>query len=235
MAEPIIELELYLVRHGQSQSNAGLLDAADVRAFEDPFLTEKGLRQAELLGEFYARVDFDCILSSGMNRALQTAGEVAKRQLHARTVEAHPLFTENGVPERFGVKGFGEIRSAHPYAVPAAGTDAGGNFVIVQDHPPDEVRYARAQQALNYLRTRFTRGEKVMVVAHANFNTFFTFAALGLGPVQPFDVAFCNTGTAKYIFYKEGTGRWDVDSHMIYHNCMAHLAGEFGDDIVTAW
>ena len=217
MAEPVIELELYLVRHGQSQSNAGLLDAADVRAFEDPFLTEKGLRQAELLGEFYARVDFDCILSSGMNRALQTAGGVAKRQL------------------RFGVKGFGEIRSAHPYAVPAAGTDEGGNFVIVQDHPPDEVRYARAQQALNYLRARFTRGEKVMVVAHANFNTFFTFAALGLGPVQPFDVAFCNTGTAKYIFYKEGTGRWDVGSHMIYHNCMAHLAGEFGDDIVTAW
>ena len=126
MPDPIIELELYLVRHGESRSNAGLLDPEDFRAFEDPFLTEKGVRQAQLLGEFYSRLDFDCILASGQNRALQTAGEVAARQIRTRSVEAHPLFTEGRLASEFGEKHFDEIAAAHPFAIPAQGVDPAG-------------------------------------------------------------------------------------------------------------
>ncbi len=235
MSEPVIELELYLARHGESRSNAGLGDPADVRGWEDPPLSEKGERQARLLGEFYARMEFDCILASGLDRAIQTAGEVAARQKRVRTVETHPLFTENGTSARFGAKTIAEIRKKHPFAVPAAGTDPDGSFVYTEDDPPDARRLERGRAALLYLRQRFRCGEKVFVAAHANFNTFFMLAALGQ-PVNPgFDVAFMNTGVTKFIFFAPGTGRWGEDTHVIWHNSCAHLANDFPDAILTAW
>ena len=235
MGEPVIELELYLVRHGESRSNIGLGDPADVKAQQDPPLSDKGERQARLLGEFYANMEFDCILSSGLTRALQTAEAVAARQAKAKTVEVHPVFTECGTSVSLGVKTIEEIRADFPFAVPALGTDEGGNYVFTEDDPPDERRFARAKEAVRYLRERFHSGEKVMVTAHANFNTFFVFAALGL-PIDPgFDVAFLNTGVTKFIFFAPGTGRWEQDTHMIWHNNCAHLAGEFPKDILTAW
>ena len=235
MGEPVIELELYLARHGESRSNAGIGDQTDVRGWEDPPLSEKGERQARLLGEFYARMEFDCILSSGLDRAIQTAGEVALRQKRVNTVEIHPAFTENGTSERFGVKTMAEIREKYPFAVPAFGTDPAGSFVYTETDPPDERRLERGHEALTYLRRRFHSGEKVFLAAHANFNTFFILAALGQPVFPGFDVAFMNTGVTKFIFYAPGTGRWGEDTHIIWHNSCAHLANDFPDAILTAW
>ena len=233
MPDPIIELELYLVRHGESRANAGLPAGDDPQAAADPFLSDRGLRQAQLLGEYYASVPFDRIIASGMNRALQTAAEAAKRQTYATLVEAHPVFTECGVGTDFGEKPFEKIRNAFPCAIPAEGADPNGNFIFTQNSPSDELRMARAKESLRYLRERFHNGERVMLVAHANFNTFFVFAALGLSTHEIFDIAFANTGVTKLVFYKEGTGLWGADTHLIYHNDRSHLANEFPDDLVT--
>ena len=234
MADPIPELELYLVRHGQSQSNAGLGDPADVRAFQDPVLTKKGLLQAQLLGEYYKRYPLDCVLSSGMNRALETAGEVAQRQARANTVETHPIFTECGVPRAFGRKTFAEIKSAYPFAEPAAGLSTASNFVFTGEPDTDEARDARAQTALRYLRERFRHGERVMVVAHAAFSTVMLFAALDLGPSPAFDFSFVNTGVSKLLFYRPGTGKYDADVHLVFHDDRSHLAAMFADELVDA-
>ena len=234
MGEPVIELELYLVRHGESRANVGLGDPADVKGWHDPPLSDRGDKQARLLGEFYANMEFDCILSSGLTRALQTAGEVASRQSRARAVEAHPLFTEGRLASKFGEKHFDEIAAAHPYAVPAQGVDPTGNFVVTQDEPDDAPTVLRAEKALAYLHERFRSGEKVMVVAHAMFNTVLLFTALGLSADGVFDFAIANTGVTKLVFYQKGTGLWGCDTHLIYHNCLAHLTGEFPDVVFTA-
>ena len=234
MAEPVTELELYLVRHGESRSNAGIGDPTDVRAFEDPVLTKKGLLQAQLLGEYYKRYPLDCVLASGLNRALETAAEVAQRQARANSVEAHPIFTECGVPRAFGRKTFREIQSAYPLAKPAAGLSTASNFVFTGEPDTDEARYARAQTALRYLRERFRRGERVMVVAHAAFSTFMLFAALDLGPSPAFDLPFVNTGVSKLLFYRPGTGRFGSDVHLVFHDDRSHLAAVFADELVDA-
>ena len=235
MGEPIIELELYLARHGESRSNAGLGDTNDIRGWEDPPLSEKGETQARLLGEFYARMPFDCVLASGLDRAVQTAGEVALRQAKARKVEISPLFSENGTPPSFGIKTLGELRQKFPFVIPAAGADETGSFVYTEEDPSDERRLARGHEALRFLRQRFHSGEKVFLAAHANFNTFFILAALGQ-PVNPgFDVAFLNTGVTKMIFYAPGTGRWGEDTHIIWHNNACHLAAAFPETILNAW
>ncbi len=233
MVEPIIELELYLARHGESRSNAGLGDAADVRGWEDPPLSEKGETQARLLGEFYARMPFDCVLASGLDRAVQTAGAVALRQTKARTVEVSPLFSENGTPPAFGIKTLDELKQKFPFVIPAAGADETGSFVSVEEDPSDERRLARGHEALGYLRRRFHHGEKVFLAAHANFNTFFILAALGQSADPDFDFAFANTGVTKLVFYAPGTGRWGEDTHVIYHNERSHLAAVYPEDLLT--
>ena len=235
MVEPIIELELYLARHGESRSNAGLGDAGDVRGWEDPPLSEKGEIQARLLGEFYARMEFDCVLASGLDRAVQTAGAVALRQAKARAVEVSPLFCENGTPPAFGIKTLDELKRKFPFVIPAAGADETGSFVYTEADPSDERRLARGHEALGYLRRRFHNGEKVFLAAHANFNTFFILAALGQRVNPGFDVAFMNTGVTKFIFFAPGTGRWGEDTHIIWHNNACHLAAAFPEDILKAW
>lgn len=235
MTEPIIMLELYLARHGESLANAGLEDPNDENSRRDPPLSAKGETQARLLGEFYARMEFDCILSSGLERAVQTADEVARRQKRMHTVEVSPLFTENGTGSDFGVKTIQEIRQKHPFAIPAAGADPAGSFVYTEDDISDERRLQRGQEALTYLRSRFYRGEKVFLAAHANFNTFLMLAALGQNVNPGFDVAFLNTGVTKMLFFAPGTGRWGEDTHMIWHNNACHLAADFPDAILNAW
>ena len=76
MRENNIELELYLVRHGESMGNAGLADTLCDELKNDPPLTEKGERQADLLGRYFADLPLDALLASGMRRALQTAEAV---------------------------------------------------------------------------------------------------------------------------------------------------------------
>ena len=66
--KPIVELELYLIRHGQSQGNVGY-DKEDLTPQEqhDPILTEKGVKQAQLAGKHLSTVDFNRIYGVRIN------------------------------------------------------------------------------------------------------------------------------------------------------------------------
>ena len=70
-----MEYELYLIRHGQSETNTNpdhMGQTAEVK------LTDLGERQAELLGERFAKekTEFDFVFSSPYKRALDTANIV---------------------------------------------------------------------------------------------------------------------------------------------------------------
>lgn len=119
-----IKLELYLVRHGQSMSNAGSDGGLNYEFKNDSPLTELGVKQAELLGEYFADLPLDCILTSGLRRASRTAYEVAKRQPEngCRKVEIHKILTECGTDEECRGRTIDEIRRDIPCAVCGDGT-----------------------------------------------------------------------------------------------------------------
>lgn len=66
-------MDLYIIRHGESQGNIG----QDV---ENPKLTDWGHKQAELLASRLKNVKFDAILSSPLERAIQTATPLSELQ-----------------------------------------------------------------------------------------------------------------------------------------------------------
>lgn len=65
---------LYIARHGESLGNTGEDTGIN------PALSEKGHIQAELLGKRMKNIQLDCILSSPLIRAIQTAEKTATLQ-----------------------------------------------------------------------------------------------------------------------------------------------------------
>ncbi len=230
MSNAIIEMELYIVRHGESMGNVGREAELDEQLRHDPPLTEKGQKQADLLGRYFADLPLDALFASGMRRALQTAEAVRFYQPEngAKTMQVHKIFTECNTGEDTKARTIKEINLDFPQAVCAPETDAHEGIMFYGRDDSDAMLLERGKQAIAYLRTHFHNGERVMVAAHAAFNTFMLYAALGLSHEQKFDPSFYNTGITKIIFFKQGTARF-ADVYLEYMNSVPHLIAEYPD------
>lgn len=67
---------IYLVRHGQSHSNAGIYESGQTEL--DTTLTAKGIEQAKLRAMEFKNISFSAAYSSDLMRAIQTAELIAK-------------------------------------------------------------------------------------------------------------------------------------------------------------
>jgi broad specificity phosphatase PhoE len=76
-------LDLYFVRHGETEWNK----AGRMQGRLDSNLTEKGLEDAERLGEYLRETQFDEIISSPSSRTIQTAEKLAGSTAAIRTDE----------------------------------------------------------------------------------------------------------------------------------------------------
>jgi len=165
-----------------------------------------------------------------MRRALQTAEAVRFYQPAngAKSVQVHKVFTECNTGEDTKGRTIKEINLDFPQAVCAFETEETERIMFYGEDDSDAVLLARGKEAISYIRRHFYKGEKVMVAAHAAFNTFMLYAALGLSHEQIFDPSFYNTGITKIIFFKEGTGKFG-DVHLEYMNSIPHLVDTYPD------
>ena len=86
----------------------------------------------------------------------------------------------------------------------------------------------RAQAAIDYLRSRHGGGQKIAVVSHAAFLTYFIFRICGVKEVMPpFDIDLNNTGVTRVKFYQPCTNPFG-DVVFAYINNTAHLAAMNG-------
>ena len=85
-------MDLYIIRHGESQGNVG----HDV---ENPELTELGRKQAELLALRLRNIRFDAILSSPLKRAVQTASPLS--EIRAQQAPAAATAYSHGAAKPF--------------------------------------------------------------------------------------------------------------------------------------
>lgn len=89
-----MEKQVYLVRHGQSESNLDrIMRGAEAQ------LSDRGRAQAELVAERVARLGVDALIASPFIRTLDTARAIA--QSTGLTIEEEQLFREWGEPSLF--------------------------------------------------------------------------------------------------------------------------------------
>lgn len=209
--QPITELELYIIRHGESLGNAGYGGKTDLTLKEgtDPVLSEKGLSQAIAAGEFYANTRFDAVYSSPLLRAAQTAFEIIKRQPVQLPHFILPDICELGIPPEYKGVQIEEIREFSPTAVYADGVDPSETRLRYDGHESPEKLLQRMSFVIDFFRSRYTNGEKIALVSHAAFITNLVFYIMGLNLEKPcFDIDFDNTGVTRLIYYKPGTYKW---------------------------
>lgn len=226
-SKPIIELELYLIRHGQSMGNAGYNGRADLTLKEcnDPLLTEKGEKQADLAGQYLKNIDFDYFYSSALIRAIRTADGILRYQSEKKPLNILPFLSEVGIsPEYDGIT-VDEMKEFCETAILADGISENDPRVYHSTFENEAEMFERASNVIRYLRSRYFNGEKVAVVAHAAFLTILIFYIMGLKEAPVFDISIQNTGITKVVFYKEGTNPYG-DITFEYINNTAHLKSE---------
>ncbi len=221
--KPVKELELYLIRHGQSMGNAGYgREDLTLKESNDPYLTEKGINQAAACGKYLAETEFDAFYSSGLLRAVQTANEIMKFQKDGAILNILPLLTEVGITKDYNGAGMEEIREIRSTARLADGISESDPLVFHNAMHDEEALYNRASKAIEYFRNKYKNGEKIAVVSHAAFMTFIVFGIMGFTKSPVFDIDFNNTNITKIVFYKEGTNKYG-DIVFEYINNTAHL------------
>lgn len=209
--QPTVELELYIVRHAQSMGNAGYNGKKELTLKEgnDPVLTEKGIAQAVAAGEFLSEINFDEIYSSPLLRAAHTAAEIAKRQPAEKILRLFPELCEIGIDSEYNGADFAEISELYPKAEYADGVLSKKPYLCHEMHDEHEKIYQRAQRVMDYIRSRYKNGEKILLVSHAAFITNLVLCSMGFNAAEiKFDLDFHNTGITKIIFYKPGTNKW---------------------------
>lgn len=225
--KPIKELELYIIRHGQSMGNAGYDKSDDEltqREIHDPILTEKGKAQADKAGSYLRETPFDAVFSSAMLRAVETATEILKYQQNTKTLNILPVACEMiNAPDYKGAT-MDDIRSINANAVLAEGVAPDSPMIYSSAIENDEAfAYERAEKVIGYLHSRYCNGEKVALVSHAAFMTYLAFSIMGFRQKAPaFDISFSNTGITKVVFYKHGTNIYG-DTVFEVINDTAHL------------
>lgn len=223
--KPIVELELYIIRHGESMGNIGYNGRTDLTLKEgvDPVLSDKGINQAIAAGKHLADTDFDAVYSSALMRAVRTAGEIINKQPTPKTLYVHPVYTEMGIPEEYHAVSIDELRELCPTVAIADGVDPESRLMESTSGSDEKGMFERGKRAIEYLRSKYSNGEKIAVVSHAAFITYMVFYIMGYTEKVPsFDIDFNNTGITKVIFYKKGTNKYG-DIVFEYINSTAHL------------
>ena len=222
--KPIKELELYIIRHGQSMGNIERnTDGLSITDLHDPRLTDLGKKQAIACGERFKDTEFDAVYSSALLRAVETATEIIKKQPSEKTLKVLPLLTEAGVSEEYCHSSFTEINKINKNAVLADDINPTKSLFYYNSTSDESDLFERAEKALEYIKTHQKQGEKIAIVSHAAFITYLVFSLMGYKKECPlYDLDFKNTGVTKVTIYKKGTNKYG-DTVFEFINDTSHL------------
>jgi len=245
-------MQLYLLRHAQSESNARWdSNPGEQFHYSDPGLTELGRNQAAAIAEHLAlsnptspvnqynsdnRKGFDLthIYTSLMLRAIQTADTIAEKldmPLYGRT----DLHEWGGVyewdvekNENIGLPGQNRAFFTEHFprlVLPDDFNDAGW---WSRPHEPSADIPARARRVFNFLRARHgLTDDRVLLVSHGGFLNYFLGRLLNLTPKQSQQ----NLDKHQwFVTYNTGLARIDFGNEftgLVYLNRIKHLRDEW--------
>lgn len=148
-------MRIYIVRHGATETLEKRINQKD----NEP-LNENGVKQAKELGKRFLKVKLDLVVSSPLDRAVQTAEYISPK------IEKSIIFSEIKRPsELIGL-------SKEDERVMSVKKKIGEMYVIdpkwhYADEENYEDLYKRGMAALEFLKSKNL--ENILVVTHANF------------------------------------------------------------------
>lgn len=249
-------MQLYLIRHGQSQNNAlWSHTGSDKKRVEDPLLTDIGERQAHATAEFIGQTDngnsaeipesarddpfnrigfaFTHLYTSLMTRAIQTATPIAKET-------GLPLLTWEEIHESGGIF-LEDPETGENNGLPGPNRtyfEATFPHLQLPDtlgetgwwNRPMETREQAFQRAIAFSQALIDRhgdsNDRVAIVTHAGFTFAVMAALLGLNPSHD---TLGESRRARVVVNNTSITRFQVDGEyvrLIYFNRLDHLPTE---------
>lgn len=148
-----VYLQLYIIRHAESMGNV-YPDNEELKV--NPPLSEKGKNQAKALAERFRGFSPDCLYSSPLQRARETAEEIS----HATNSEIIIWDT---------------LIEANTYIKDGK---------VFHEDESDESLEARAEFIIKTLKAKHRNHESVVLVSHGTFMSYLCNAALGIKNVD---------------------------------------------------
>jgi 2,3-bisphosphoglycerate-dependent phosphoglycerate mutase len=229
-------VKLFLIRHGQSTNNVTeILGTGAQNRKPDPFLTDIGKTQAQLLADFIKahpqQFGFTHLYVSPMRRTLQTAQPLAQAlnmpmEVWTDVYEMGGVYEE--VPEGGTKGGTGLTRSEIQKDFPEAvmGDDVTENGWYDANKNMESVSHflMRAIKLNLTLRERHKTSERIAIVTHGLFMDALMKALTNTIPTSPKDLfyLFYNTGITR-VEFNEKIGHYDEKMRIYYQNRLDHL------------
>jgi len=195
--------DIIFLRHGESVGNV----ERRWQGQADYPLTERGRQQAQALADRWLAEGrtFDCILTSPLKRARETADIIAGAL--GMPVESDPIWEERNIGEVAGMTGE-EVNQRFPdrdFITPFAA-------IVGDQGEGDWELYLRAGQALHGLLQR--EPGKYLVVSHGGLLNQVMYAVVGITPQANFSgprFRFRNTGFA-HLTYRARSHQWQINA-----------------------
>lgn len=208
--------EIFYIRHAATQGGT----FAD-RSECDIDLSPLGEKQILLLGERYAGLSFDAVFSSPLVRCIKTAAAVAEKLDGRAEIEVMPELVENGtVPGYPGADM--DYLSRYYDKLRLCKDRVYGDENGLAPNNTDELNDARSKLLVDYFKSRFTYGQKILVVAHGSLGNHFIPAAVGMPPGD-YILSIDNTSVSKIKYTPDGKQR------ISFLNSTEHLRGIMPD------
>ena len=186
-------LEIILARHGETDWNVDEV----FRGRIDVELNEKGVRQAELLGEYLSGLKIDAVFSSPLKRALKTAKTVAGH--HALGVDIVQGLIDFDYGEWQGLS-HREVKEKYPELY-AKWTSRPEQVKMPAGERLKDVR-RRAMAVVDKVVERYDKG-RVVLVSHRVVNKVLICALLGLDNAHFWNIRL-DTCAITGFSYEEG-------------------------------
>ncbi len=211
--------EFYFIRHGESESNATPGMAAGAN-YDSP-LTQKGVRQARLLGRRLKRegIKFDRVYSSSLDRAQKTARFMLDAMDEAeRAFPTADALIEQQMPGWRGIP-VGEVYTPENVAYIA---DKGPDFVPPRGESLRMVQrrvsgWVESEIIYNHELTAHPRDLTIAVVGHGTASRCLFQYIMGFKDSLLSRLAIDNTAISRFVFDRRG---WSV----LRLNDASHLA-----------
>lgn len=203
-------MELYLIRHGQSEGNTG------VDATPDPPLTEIGEKQMKLTAERLKGEGISQLYCSTTKRALKSA-EILGRELNLRP-KILTILAEKGTS--FGYRGMEKEEIEREFPDVIIPEDYSPYFWQEFDNETDEEAYQRAERVEKFFRNLYQMTPKrIAAITHGTFGSILISKILG-APYSGYTLFSQNNACITQIEITEDKVK------MRYQNFTGHLPKE---------
>ena len=207
--------EITIIRHGETMWNV----QKRIQGQRNSKLSENGITQAELVAKALAKREFDVLISSDLERALETANIINKQLLIPHKYSANLRERSFGI---FEGKNFAEIEEKYPEEY-LRYKERNPEFVVPGGESIQQL-YQRVTSEIEAIAHKF-KDQNVLIVSHGLVLEMMMYKTFNLKLNEPRTFSINNSSISSFYIDEDNwfLKEWGVIEHLVSVNVLNEL------------